>query len=52
MVSAGDIMNFVSERVASHKRIRRVEFVDQIPKNPTGKIMRRVLVERVRQSIR
>ena len=52
MVSATDIMNFVSERVAPHKRIRRVEFVDQIPKNPTGKIMRRLLVERVRQRIR
>lgn len=52
MVSASDIMNFVSERVAPHKRIRRVEFVDQIPKNPTGKIMRRLLVERVRQRIR
>ena len=52
MVSATDIMTFVSERVASHKRIRRVEFVDQIPKNPTGKIMRRLLVERVRQRIR
>ena len=52
MVSATDIMTFVSERVAPHKRIRRVEFVDQIPKNPTGKIMRRLLVERVRQRIR
>jgi acyl-CoA synthetase (AMP-forming)/AMP-acid ligase II len=52
MVSATDIMTFVSERVAPHKRIRRVEFIDQIPKNPTGKIMRRLLVERVRQRIR
>jgi acyl-CoA synthetase (AMP-forming)/AMP-acid ligase II len=51
-VAAADIMNFVRERVAPHKRIRRVEFVDQIPKNATGKILRRQLVERVRKTVR
>ncbi len=51
-VSADDVINFVRERVAPHKRIRRVEFVDQIPKNATGKILRRVLVDRVRKSVR
>ena len=39
------IMEFVAERVAPHKRIRYVEFVDTIPKSPSGKILRRVLVE-------
>ncbi len=39
------IMQFVAERVAPHKRIRYVEFVDTIPKSPSGKILRRVLVE-------
>jgi acyl-CoA synthetase (AMP-forming)/AMP-acid ligase II len=42
------IMEFVAERVAPHKRIRYVEFVTQIPKSPSGKILRRVLVERDR----
>jgi acyl-CoA synthetase (AMP-forming)/AMP-acid ligase II len=51
-VAADDIMKFVRERVAPHKRIRRVEFVDQIPKNATGKILRRQLVERVRKTVR
>jgi acyl-CoA synthetase (AMP-forming)/AMP-acid ligase II len=51
-VSADQIMDFVRERVAPHKKIRRVEFVDQIPKNATGKILRRVLVDRVRKSVR
>jgi acyl-CoA synthetase (AMP-forming)/AMP-acid ligase II len=51
-VSADEIINFVSERVAPHKKIRRVEFVDQIPRNATGKILRRELVLRVRQRIR
>ncbi|HEY6246223.1 MAG TPA: 4-coumarate--CoA ligase family protein [Pyrinomonadaceae bacterium] len=42
------IMEYVAERVAPHKRIRHVEFVTQIPKSPSGKILRRVLVERDR----
>jgi acyl-CoA synthetase (AMP-forming)/AMP-acid ligase II len=47
--SAEEIMSFVAERVAPHKRIRRVEFVNEIPKSPAGKILRRVLVERERR---
>ncbi|HEX7332893.1 MAG TPA: 4-coumarate--CoA ligase family protein [Pyrinomonadaceae bacterium] len=39
------ILDFVAERVAPFKRIRHVEFVDKIPKSPSGKILRRVLVE-------
>ena len=39
------ILEFVAERVAPHKRIRYLEFVDKIPKSPSGKILRRVLVE-------
>ena len=46
--AAEDIIGFVSERVAPHKRIRYVEFLEQIPKSPSGKILRRVLVERER----
>jgi acyl-CoA synthetase (AMP-forming)/AMP-acid ligase II len=43
-----ELMTWVSERVAPHKRVRRVEFIDAIPKSPSGKILRRVLVERER----
>jgi acyl-CoA synthetase (AMP-forming)/AMP-acid ligase II len=39
------ILEFVAERVAPHKKIRYVEFVDTIPKSPSGKILRRVLVD-------
>ncbi|HEU4768155.1 MAG TPA: 4-coumarate--CoA ligase family protein [Pyrinomonadaceae bacterium] len=39
------IMEFVAERVAPHKRIRYLEFTEAIPKSPSGKILRRVLVE-------
>ena len=45
-LSADDVMTFAATKVAPHKKIRRVEFVDEIPKSPAGKILRRVLVER------
>ncbi|HZS19722.1 MAG TPA: hypothetical protein VFA63_01910 [Pseudonocardiaceae bacterium] len=41
-------MQFVSHRVAPYNKIRIVEFVDEIPKSPSGKILRQVLVERDR----
>jgi len=48
---ASAIMEFVAERVAPHKRIRHLEFVDKIPKSPSGKILRRVLVEMDRTKV-
>ena len=45
------ILDFVAERVAPHKRIRYLEFVEQIPKSPSGKILRRVLVEKERAKL-
>jgi acyl-CoA synthetase (AMP-forming)/AMP-acid ligase II len=41
-----ELMGYVAERVAPYKKIRRVEFIDEIPKSATGKLLRRVLVER------
>ncbi len=46
--TAEAIMEFVEERVAPHKRLRFVEFIDQIPKSASGKILRRVLVDKER----
>jgi acyl-CoA synthetase (AMP-forming)/AMP-acid ligase II len=50
--SATGIMDYVAERVAPYKKIRRVEFVTQIPKNSAGKILRRVLAHRVLQELK
>ena len=47
-ISADQIMAFVAAKVAPHKKIRALEFVDEIPKSPSGKILRRLLVERDR----
>ncbi|MFN2597251.1 MAG: AMP-binding protein [Pyrinomonadaceae bacterium] len=43
-----ELLAFVGARVAPHKKIRRAEFVEQIPKSPSGKILRRLLVARER----
>jgi acyl-CoA synthetase (AMP-forming)/AMP-acid ligase II len=45
-VSEDDVKAFVKERVSSYKQVRAVEFVDEIPKSASGKILRRVLVDR------
>lgn len=51
-LSADDVMAFVAEHVSPYKKVRRVEFVDSIPKSPSGKILRRVLVEQERARMR
>jgi acyl-CoA synthetase (AMP-forming)/AMP-acid ligase II len=45
-VSEQELMDWVAERVAPYKRVRLVEFTDCIPKSPSGKILRRLLVAR------
>jgi len=42
-VDADEIIQFVAARVAPYKKIRSIEFIDAIPKAPSGKILRRVL---------
>ncbi|MCP3936610.1 MAG: 4-coumarate--CoA ligase family protein [Actinomycetia bacterium] len=41
--TADDIQDFVAERVTSYKKVRIVEFRDEIPKSASGKILRRFL---------
>ena len=49
-LSAQEVMDYVAERVAPYKRLRQVEFIDEIPKSLSGKILRRVLMERDQQT--
>jgi len=37
------VMGYVESRVAPHERVRRVEFIDAIPKSTAGKILRKDL---------
>jgi acyl-CoA synthetase (AMP-forming)/AMP-acid ligase II len=47
-LSAEEVMAYVAKRVAAFKRVRAVEFVESVPRSVSGKILRRVLVERER----
>jgi acyl-CoA synthetase (AMP-forming)/AMP-acid ligase II len=42
-LSGQDVMDFVTDRVAAHEKVRRVAFVDTIPKSSAGKILRKDL---------
>lgn len=44
-VSEQEIIDWVAEKISAYKKIREVEFVDDIPKSGSGKILRRELVE-------
>jgi acyl-CoA synthetase (AMP-forming)/AMP-acid ligase II len=50
-ISADEVTQFVAERVAPYKKVRAVEIVEEIPKSPSGKILRRVLIEGERERI-
>ncbi|KAI4341353.1 hypothetical protein MLD38_026085 [Melastoma candidum] len=45
-ITEHQVMDFIAEQVSPYKKIRRVSFVDSIPKTPSGKILRRELRER------
>jgi acyl-coenzyme A synthetase/AMP-(fatty) acid ligase len=45
-VTVKEVLDFVAARVAPYKKIRSVEFVEQLPKSPAGKLLRRVLRDR------
>jgi acyl-CoA synthetase (AMP-forming)/AMP-acid ligase II len=49
--TADALMAYVAERAAPYKKLRAVELTDQIPKSASGKILRRVLVERERAQL-
>jgi acyl-CoA synthetase (AMP-forming)/AMP-acid ligase II len=49
-LSAQEVIEYVAERMAPHKKVRAVEFIDQIPKSLSGKILRRLLMERDQQT--
>jgi acyl-CoA synthetase (AMP-forming)/AMP-acid ligase II len=47
-ITPEEVTQFVAGRVAPYKKLRAVEIVEEIPKSPSGKILRRVLIERER----
>ncbi len=45
-VSEEEVIGFCKERIAGFKSPKSVEFVESLPKNPQGKILKRVIRER------
>ncbi|KAL6215825.1 hypothetical protein ACLB2K_015253 [Fragaria x ananassa] len=39
------VMDFIAKQVAPYKRIRKVAFIASVPKNPSGKILRKDLIQ-------
>ncbi|MFH9084470.1 4-coumarate--CoA ligase family protein [Streptomyces sp. NPDC017673] len=44
-LSENDVLLYVAERVAPYKRVRRITFIDTVPRATSGKILRRQLRE-------
>ncbi|MEU6666479.1 4-coumarate--CoA ligase family protein [Streptomyces sp. NPDC046727] len=44
-LAENDILLYVAERVAPYKRVRRITFIDTVPRAASGKILRRQLRE-------
>ncbi|MFI6084142.1 4-coumarate--CoA ligase family protein [Streptomyces sp. NPDC051217] len=42
-LTEADVMSYVAEHVAPHKKVRRVEFIGGVPRAASGKILRREL---------
>ncbi|XP_069685518.1 uncharacterized protein [Periplaneta americana] len=47
-ISQDDVKKFVAEKVSEYKHLKGgVQFIDKIPKSPSGKILRRILKEQL-----
>ncbi|XVE96609.1 hypothetical protein REPUB_Repub02eG0237600 [Reevesia pubescens] len=46
-----DVKQFIAKEVAPYKRLRRVSFLNKVPRSVSGKILRRELIEKVRSKI-
>ena len=48
-VSPAELLAWANGKLATFKNVREIEFVEAIPRNPSGKILRRVLKQQERQ---
>ncbi|RZC48173.1 hypothetical protein C5167_041120 [Papaver somniferum] len=50
-LSEDDVINFVAAQVSPYKKVRKVVFIDSIPRSPAGKVLRRLLKDASKISI-
>ena len=48
-LSVAELMAWANGKLATFKQVREIEFIEAIPRNPSGKILRRVLKQREQQ---
>ncbi|XP_073261661.1 probable CoA ligase CCL7 [Populus alba] len=46
-----DVQKFISDQVAPFKRLRKVTFINGVPKSASGKVLRRELVQKVKSKM-
>ncbi|MFS7958995.1 putative long-chain-fatty-acid--CoA ligase [Helianthus anomalus] len=49
--SEEEMMKYIANNVAHYKKVRVLHFVDEIPKSPSGKIMRRLIKQKMLENI-
>jgi fatty-acyl-CoA synthase len=49
-LSEDDVKGYVKENLANYKVPREVVFLDELPRNPTGKVLKRELIEKAEDS--
>lgn len=49
--AADELVTWVNSKLATYKNVREIEYIEAIPRNPSGKILRRILKEREQQKI-
>jgi long-chain acyl-CoA synthetase len=42
-ITAGELLDWARERIAGYKLPKSVDFIETLPRNPTGKILKREL---------
>lgn len=42
-VGTAELLRHAAEQLAPYKRPRRIEFIDKVPRNPAGKVLKRLL---------